>query len=402
MNPALKKLLITRYKIPLILIIVIISSIYAFQTLSGITSWKSSFQYFSTEKAEIDFKRQIKNSYDFEDEQTGKIFLYYDLEKEHAIYTDNFKDYKDYSLVVFNPVTDANQLPYNAYSYYNEHFIFLLILFIISGVLLFLYDLKTQFTAALFSSKFKRQEIYWHKLVIVGSTLSGTLFVAKIIALITYRLFIPSEFLNITLKQHLFSTLSGWLTLVAVFIISSFIGMLFGEWLFGLTAITVLYFTFSMFLASFDSIYRTIFIEEGTDVLTVSTNVLERALPIVQTSIDQINLPPLLGTVCLSVVLLILGGKVFQVISLERIGEAILVPQFNRVFQAFIIFYGMVITSGSLFLFTFFPASPPGRFDMIFNLIKISAWFVTLFLLSEFILFNKKSKILKKLSFFNT
>ena len=399
MNPSLKKILINRYKGPLVILILLILGIYTFQTISGITSWKTNYTYFNTPAAQKDFDEQLKNSYDFEDEQAGNIFLYYDLKKEHAIYTDNFKEYKDYSLTIFNPITDANQLAYNSYSYYDEHFLFLLVIVMVTGVLLFLYDLKTQFTAALFSSKYRRKDIYWHKMIIVGSTLAGTLLVAKMISLLAYRFFIPSEFLNISLHQQLMSTLSGWLTLITLFVISSFIGMLFGEWLFGIATIGIIYFSFSSFMINLDSIYRTIFVDEAASPMTVDNNILEHALPVVQTSIDKINLVPLLGIVLLASILLFVGSKLFQAISLERMGEAILVPQFSRLLQVFIIFYGMILFSTNIFLLTFFPGDSIPTSYIVFGILKILAWFLGLWFVTEFTLFNKKSKIIRKLSF---
>ncbi|MGL5684994.1 MAG: hypothetical protein ACRCXQ_04290, partial [Vagococcus fluvialis] len=137
---------------------ILVLGIYCFQTVNGITAWKNNYQYFQSNDAIKDFEKQIEESYEFDDANGGQIFLYYNLKKEQAIYTSDFNKYKDYSLTVFNSKSDANQQAYNSYAYYNEQFLIFLIVFVTSGVLLFLYDLKSNFTSALFSSKFKRSD----------------------------------------------------------------------------------------------------------------------------------------------------------------------------------------------------------------------------------------------------
>lgn len=400
MDTSLKKVLYLRYKSILIFLAILIFGIYFFQTFSGITSWKSNYNYFESEKSVLDFQKQVDDSYEFNDSQSGKILLYYDLKKDKAIYTDKFDKYKDYSLIIFNPTSDANQLSFNSYIYYNEHFLMLMILFITTGVLLFLFDLRSQFTAALFSSKLNRSNIYWQKLLLVGGVLGGSLLSAKLLSLLAYRFFIPSNYLNISLSQHLLSTLSGWLTLLAIFILSSFIGLLFGEWLFGIGTIVVLYLTFSSFLSNIDLIYNTIFVDESIVPSTVSNTALNNVLPLAQTSIQKINMVPLIIIFLLAMLALFFGCRIFNAISLEKIGDFIIVPQFSRILQVMFIFYGMIISTSSSILMTIYPGEQLSLSEISLNILKVLAYLVAYYLASEFLLFNKKSKIIKKINIF--
>ncbi len=401
MNPSLKRVLILRYKPALILLVSLILGIYFFQTVAGVTSWKNDYKYFHSKAATVDFDKQIQDSYSFDDGQGGKIFLYYDLAKEHAVYTDSFDDYKDYTLTVFNSKTDSNQQAFNAYSYYNEHFLIMLIIVVSSGVLLFLFDLKSNFTAALFSSRFKRSEIYWHKLSIVGLTIGASLLIGKLGSLLAYQFFIPNEFLNITLYQHLISTLSGWLTLISVFVLSSFIGLLFGEWLYGIATIIVLFFTFSTFLSNVDMVYSNFFVNESDITYTVSANALTRYLPVAQTTTLGINVLSLVTIIVLAILALVLGNSIFKKISLEQTGDFLMVPQFNRLFQVIMIIYGMTITTTTTILTTLLPDTPLTKSELFFNVSYILLMFIVFFLASEFLLFNKKSIIINKINVFN-
>lgn len=399
-NPSLKKLLFLRYKPLLIFLSILVLGIYCFQTVNGITAWKNNYQYFQSNDAIKDFEKQIEESYEFDDANGGQIFLYYNLKKEQAVYTSDFNKYKDYSLTVFNSKLDANQQAYNSYAYYNEHFLIFLIVFVTSGVLLFLYDLKSNFTSALFSSKFKRSDIYRQKILLVGGVLAGSLFVGKIFSFICYHLLIPNHFFNISIKQHLLSTLSGWATLVSIFLLSSLIGILFGDWLFGIGTIIVLFFTFSSFLSNIDLVYTTLFVDESKLPYTVSETALNQVMPLNQTSTLKLNIVPLVFLILAGIFAYFLGKYLFNRISLEHSGDVILVPQISRIFQICMILYIMIVVSTPTIVITFFPAEALDTYEIALNILIIAVTFIGVFLLSEFLLFNKKSKIINRLNFF--
>lgn len=401
MNPLLKKILFLRYKPLLIFLSILVLGIYCFQTANGITTWKNNYQYFQSDDAIKDFERQIEESYEFDDVNGGQLFLYYNLEKEQTIYTSDFSQYKDYSLKIFNSKSDANQQAYNSYVYYNEHFLIFLIIFISSGVLLFLYDLKSNFTSALFSSKFKRSDIYRQKILLVGGTLASSLLVGKIFSFICYHLLIPKVFFNISIQQHLLSTLSGWATLVSIFLLSSLIGILFGDWLFGVGTIIVLFFTFSSFLGNLNLVYTTLFVDESKLPYTISETALNQVMPLNQTSILKLNVVPLIFLIIAGILAYFLGKFLFNRISLEHSGDVILVPKTSRLVQIFMIIYIMSLTSIPTIMITIFPVEPLDTYRIVTNILIITITFIGVFLLTEFLLFNKKSKIFNRINFFS-
>lgn len=397
MNQSLKRFLFNHYKKIIISLIVIISGIYFIQTVTGIVSWQNNNKYFSSEKAYLNFEKQLKDSYDFEDQEKGKIFLFYDLKKEHAVYTDNFDTFKDYSLTIFNSNEDANQQSFNAYPYYNEHFMLLLVIFIIAGISLFLIDLKSNFNTLLFTSKYKRSSIYWYKYYFIGGTLSLTLLVSKTISILFYRFFIPSNYLNISLSQHIFSSFSGWLTLISLFILSSFLGLIVGNWLFGIGATLVMFFTFNRFLLNIDFIKQTLFKNYAEETSTVSSNILKNILPLQQASIQPINHLPIFILVFLSILALFTGQQLFERISLENRGNFIIIPKLNRIVQFLIIIYGLIAFSADTFLMTALSEEPLIIGEQIVNYTKITFTFIIFYYITEFILFNKKPYLFKKI-----
>ncbi len=398
MDPSLKRLFFYHYKKSIAILAIIISAIYLFQTVSGIISWKNSESYFSSEKAVQDFDEKLKDSYQFEDQEKGKIFLYYDLKKDKTVYTDNFKDFKDYSLTFFNSNEDANQQNFNAYPYYNEHFLLLLIIFAVVGLSLFLMDLKSNFNVLLFTSKYKRSSIYLYKYYYIGGTLSLALLASKIVSIVTYRFFIPSNYLNISLFQQIASSMSGWVTLISIFMISSFFGLVIGNWLFGTATVITLFLTFNRFLSNIDSINQTLFVSEVNSASTVTSNMLNNMLPLRQVSIQPINIEPLIILVILSCTTFFIGQKLFGRVSLEDIGSFILIPKLKRSVQFLIIIYGLVTLSTNTFLMTAFPEDSITNFEQLMNYSKIGLTFLILYFFTTFILYNKKPLFLTKIN----
>lgn len=399
MDSSLKKLLLHHYKKVMIALVLIISGIYLFETVSGITSWKNSYAYFNSESAKTSFEKKIKESYSFDDQEQGKIFLYFNLDKEESVYTDSFEEYKNYSLTFFNPNEDANQLGFNAYPFYNEHFLQILIIFVLCGIFLFLLDLKSNFNSLLFTSKYKRSTIYWYKYYLIGGTLSVSLFLSKVISMSAYRFFIPSNYLNISLSQQIISSFSGWLTLVSIFILSSFLGLIIGDWLFGVIATLTILFTFQSFLSNVNYIIQTFFLDESDITSKVNTNMLSDILPLTQVTTQPFNALPLLILIVLACLTLFLGQFIFDSITLEDSGSFIIIPKLKRIIQIIIICYGTITFTTGTFILTFFPNEKIVFNQLILNLSKMAAITVGLYALTNFILYNKKPKILEKIIF---
>ncbi|HCM88701.1 MULTISPECIES: hypothetical protein [Vagococcus] len=399
MNASLKKIMFYRYKKLMIFLCLLITGVYLFQTISGISSWNSRHKYFSSPESYTQFEKQLADSYEFEDAEAGKIFLYYDLNKDMSIYTNKFDDYKKYSLTMFNPNSDANQQSFNSYPYYDEHFLQFAILFGITGILLFLLDLKTNFNALLFTSKFKRSTIYWYKYYFIGGTLSLTLLVSKIASIFAYRFFIPINYLNISLKQHIISSFSGWLFLISLFLICSFAGLVIGDWFLGIAATLTIFFTLQTFLSNIEYIHQTFFTTNSETVSVVKATALDNLLPVAQTTTQPINYLPIFILILFSLSTLFFGQFIFNNISLEEKNNFIMVSKFKRLFQLIIMIYGLITTCTGLFIMIVFPSEVLNMSTIILNWTKIILTFLILFFISEYILFNKKPKLLEKLLF---
>lgn len=399
MNASLKKIMFYRYKQLMIFLCLIISGVYLFQTISGISSWNSRHKYFSSSESYVNFEKQLADSYEFEDAEAGKIFLYYNLKTDKSIYTNNFDDYKKYSLTMFNPNSDANQQSFNSYPYYDEHFLQFAILFGITGILLFLLDLKTNFNALMFTSKFKRSSIYWYKYYFIGGTIALTLLISKIVSIIAYRFFIPINYLNISLKQHIISSFSGWIFLITFFLICSFAGLVIGDWFLGMAATLTIFFTLQTFLSNIDYINLTFFTTNSESISVVKATALDQLLPVAQTTTQPINYLPIFILIIFSLSSLFFGQFVFNNISLEEKNNFIMVSKFKRLFQFIIMTYGLITTCTGLFIMTVFPSEVLNMSTIILNWSKMILLFFIIYFISEYILFNKKPKLLEKLLF---
>ena len=181
---------------------------------------------------------------------------------------------------------------------------------------------------------------------------------------------------------------------------SSLIGILFGDWLFGIGTIIVLFFTFSSFLSNIDLVYTTLFVDESKLPYTVSETALNQVMPLNQTSTLKINIVPLVFLILAGIFAYFLGKYLFNRISLEHSGDVILVPQISRIFQICMILYIMIVVSTPTIVITFFPAEALDTYEIALNILIIAVTFIGVFLLSEFLLFNKKSKIINRLNFF--
>lgn len=387
MNRPLFTLLFTRYKRILIGLMIFIVGFYAYATLNNINSWHQSSHYLNSEKGLEDFNKSIEESYDFEDEQQGKVFLYYDLSKEKTVYTNEFSEYRENLLTVFNSKNKSIQLPYNAYEHYNERFFLFFILFSLTGFFLALFDLHSHFNSFLFSSKFKRTEIYWYKLLLIGGSLFTTLFIAKMSSLIAFRLLIPSHFLNISLGQHILSTLTGLLAILTSFTLSYFLGMIIGEWVSGAILLTSIYFTFKSFLQNIQ--FSISYFEPMEESPVIIGNSFDRIMPVLQTSIEKVSI--LEWGVMLSLVILtcFLGSKVFQQLSLENSNRFLLLPKIDTPFQLLLNAYLFIVFNINNTLLLIAPEETL-TFGENFQLITKIVFIMSICFLSTHLLIRKK------------
>ena len=387
MNRSLFTLLFTRYKRILLGLIVFILGFYAYFSFNDISSWHQNSRYLNSEQGLLDFNKSIEESYEFDDEQQGKVFLYYDLSKEKTVYTNEFSDYRENLLTVFNSKNKSTQLPYNAYEHYNEHFFLFFIMLSLTGFFLALFDLHSHFNSFLFSSKFKRSNIYWNKLLLIGGSLFTALFIAKSASILAFRLLIPNHFLNISLGQHILSSMTGLLAILTSFTLSYFLGMLIGEWVSGIILLTSVYFTFKLFLQNIS--FTISYFEPLEESPIILGNSFDRITPVLQTSIEKVSALEWAIMIVLVIITCFAGSKVFSQLSLENSNRFLLLPKIETPFQLLLNIYLFIVFNINNTLLLLAPEEPL-TFSENFQLITKIVFIMSVCFLATNLLIRKK------------
>lgn len=90
MNKQLRQLYTTRYKTPLLIVLLVLFSLYLFSGLSTINSWKNTQRYYHSEEFVTDFREFPEN-----------YVIGYDEEKDQEIYPTDIEEYRKHHLTVF-------------------------------------------------------------------------------------------------------------------------------------------------------------------------------------------------------------------------------------------------------------------------------------------------------------
>lgn len=251
MTKSLNKLLVQRYWKYLLLVVIVISGMAFMDTFSGIKNWQAVEQNQSRPEEREYFEARLK---DDDTEVPGKV-AYYDFKSGEEKFTDDFEEYNKAELQF--TVRSYNTVVYAVNRFYTENSFYLVIIMMIVGFLSFFLDLKTHFNTLLFSSRFTRKDIFIRKKVLISGTLLVTLLLTKLISVWTLKLAIPSEYFVVDMGPMMISVVISTITLMAVYEIFAFAGMIMGEWV---TAIgTLVAFWFSLPMAS-DAIDRLVII----------------------------------------------------------------------------------------------------------------------------------------------
>ena len=242
MTKSLNKLLVQRYWKYLLLVVIVISGMVFMDTFSGIKNWQAVEQNQSRPEEREYFETRLK---DDDTEVPGKI-AYYDFKSGEEKFTDSFEEYNKSELQF--TVRSYNTVGYAVNRFYTENSFYLVIIMMIVGFLSFFLDLKTHFNTLLFSSRFTRKDIFIRKKVLISGTLLVTLLLTKLISVWTLKLAIPSEYFLVDMGPMMISVVTSTITLMAVYEIFAFAGMIMGEWV---TAIgTLVAFWISLALAN--------------------------------------------------------------------------------------------------------------------------------------------------------
>lgn len=337
MKKELNQLMMQRYKYFLLGISLLIVGITFLETKSNLSLWQEERTELNTKKAENSFYKELKSKDSY---PSGKMVVFYDdREGKSEVETDDFSEYKKARLEVFH--NDPHLV--SVYSGYVSESIFIITLMaIVSGFVLFFYDNKTNFNTMLFSSKYRRRDIYLTKYKIVGGTLLLTLLVAKVARILSFVLFIPSEHLNANFFELLPSQLLQVSLLGVVFMMSSFAGILLGEWVTGVITIFGFWYMFNSFVAGLFSIYSTLtdrIFSNPFFELTFFFNLSKRnTLPVFI----------YLGLfIVVSAILFIWGMKLYDQLSLENNGKYLMFDFLRRPIQFVFLVYLFVATTGS-------------------------------------------------------
>ncbi|MFY8331452.1 hypothetical protein [Vagococcus carniphilus] len=337
MKKELNQLIMQRYKYFLLGISLLIVGITILETKANLSLWQETRTELNSKKAENSFYKELKSKDSY---PNGKMVVFYDdREGKSEVETDDFSEYKKARLEVFHD----NPHFVSVYSGYVSESIFIITLMaIVSGFVLFFYDNKTNFNTMLFSSKYRRRDIYLTKYKIVGGTLFLTLLVAKVARILSFVLFIPSEHLNANFFELLPSQLLQVSLLGVVFMISSFAGILLGEWVTGVITIFGFWYMFNSFVAGIFSIYSTL-----TDRI-FSNPFLELTFFFNLSKRNTLPVFIYLGLfIVVSAILFIWGMKLYDQLPLENNGKYLMFDFLRRPIQLVFLVYLFVATTGS-------------------------------------------------------
>ena len=336
MKKELNQLMMQRYKYFLLGISLLIVGITFLETKSNLSLWQETRTELNSKKAENSFYKELKSKDAY---PNGKMVVLYDeREGKPELETNDFSEYKKARLEVFH---DNPHFVSGFSDYVGESIFIITLMAVVSGFVLFFYDNKTNFNTMLFSSKYRRRDIYLTKYKIVGGTLLLTLLVAKVARILSFVLFIPSEYLNTNFFELLPSQLLQISLLGVVFMVSSFAGILLGEWVTGIITIFGFWYMFHSFAVGIFSIYSTLtdrvfsypFLE-----LTFFFNLSKRnTLPVFI----------YLGLfIVVSAILFIWGMKLYDQLSLENNGKYLMFDFLRKPIQLVFLVYLFVVATG--------------------------------------------------------
>ncbi|WP_314066171.1 hypothetical protein [uncultured Vagococcus sp.] len=346
MNKKLIQLLLTRYWKGLSAIAGLIIAANLFFTITSVKEWQSVQQL-------ADRPENERQSLNFSPDENGQYELYFDDTTNSTVMTDDYTTFRDQRLQFFNTRTprwqDSRGLKTNQSDYYSESPLFFVAISIITGFSLFFFDLKTNFNTLLFSSSFSKKQLYWHKHLLVGGTLGLSFIAGKIVTILILLGGIPSHYFNGTLGMLINSSLSTVFIFLTIYAISSFIGLLLGEWISGVMTILGFWLSFMAFTNGFTELF-TLF---NRHILGKTVNDSDYFVvnPINQWLFELNNISaPVSVFIVLSAVFistLIMGLYWFKQASLENNGQYLLFDSLRQPVLVFFLFYTLIATNAS-------------------------------------------------------
>lgn len=224
---ALKKIYTLRYKNAFLLLSGLILFIYCYSSIDMMKGWQWRNEYYHSKA----FIREFNNSKDTRIRD-------YD-EKNQPIYYENIKEFQDTQLILFQhyPASSLDYTgaampsrnvyyPGKTYTSNSDFIIFLFPIVFLVGFALFFIDQKTNFNTFLFSLPMSRTRLFFDKIRFVALPFIGVLAIGAISQVLFYTWGFPSEYVNATFFQMLYSGFSHWLLLTFTFMAGLFFGVL--------------------------------------------------------------------------------------------------------------------------------------------------------------------------------
>ena len=339
MKKELQKLMLERYKWLMLGIVGVILLVCVQNVYGGISNWNYQNKELNKPSAETQFYKDLKDpDYGYD----GKMYLYWDEKTGKDVTTSNFEEYKNYQLKVF--ADDKNEQQMNLF--YSEPWFQLTVIAVILGMSVFFFDLKTNFNPLLFSSRFRRQDIYTMKIKLLGGTFLGTLVISKLIVLLALVTMIPKEYLNATFMELLPSQIGQIAVLSFIFMASSFAGLILGEWISGILTLVGFWYTLPVFIGAFPigliSKEKTVF---TGGIYFNFYSILEMSKATFASELFKISL-----AIGLSIVFYLWGKSLYSKVTLENNGSYLLFNHLRKPVQIVFTFYAfMIMASGNLF-----------------------------------------------------
>lgn len=342
MKKDLQKLILERYKWLMLGVILVLGFVLFKGTYNMISSWHDQKNHLDMKQTEIEFYRDLKDPDIYPD---GGAPIYYDPVLEKEITTKDFSEFRDYQLKVFND-EEHTMVFYNGISY-GDIVIILMGVAIVAGFSLFFYDNKTHFNTLLFSSRYTRVDIYKMKFKVVGSSFIISLILIKLIQLMAIVSAIPKEYLNATFTDLLPSQMLQVLFLTFVFGLSSFAGLILGEWISGVLTIIGFWYTVPAVISAFP----VGFFMKKHSVLKEGSFYYFDYYELMQLEKGISNHQLFIGLFCLilSVLFYYWGKRLYQVLSLEKNGNYLMFNHLRRPTQIVFLIYTFFMFNASSF-----------------------------------------------------
>ncbi|WEG72492.1 ABC transporter permease subunit [Vagococcus intermedius] len=319
-NRELLAILWQRYKIYLLLMLALVLGFAVMNSQTGVKNWQA--EYHNEKVAKNTFEEQIKYSKadtSPEEKHPGEVMLYHGEGKKET-YTKDFKEFRDHQLQFY--LTNEIYGSGNGYIYFSQNITVYLVCAIVVGFLTFFLDYKTGFNTLLFSSRFKRGDIFKTKLILIGGGFFIVVIAAKTIALLNLWWQIPMEYFKVDMGQALLGVLASSILTVTVYLTSCLAGIVLAEWVTGLLTISLFWFSLLFLnnaLTELVAVVRYELLGRKLEDALNSRTFLMRVEEIYQGY--QFNWKLLLLSVVISLIMLVISFSLFNKQDLTHNGE---------------------------------------------------------------------------------